>query len=192
MGVNLIKNKEELRKHVKKKISELSKSYCEKADERIRKYAMDLPEYESAEVVFCYVGTKDEINTIPMLLEILKSGKQLGVPRCISKGVMKVYTITNLNDLEEGAYGIVEPKDYCEEIPPQHIDLAFVPCVTCNEKGERLGYGGGFYDRYLSQTEARRVILCREKIMESEIPVEEHDLKMDVVVSESGVRRISV
>ena len=100
---------------------------------------------------------------------------------------MKVYAITSLDDLEEGAYGIMEPKDYCEEIPPQNIDLAFVPCVTCNKKGDRLGYGGGFYDRYLSRTDVRRVILCREKIMVSEIPVEEHDLRMEVVVSEEGM-----
>ena len=62
-----------------------------------------------------------------------------------------------------------------------------VPCVTCNKKGDRLGYGGGFYDRYLSRTDVRRVILCREKIMVSEIPVEEHDLRMEVVVSEEGM-----
>ena len=83
----------------------------------------------------------------------------------------------------------MEPKGYCEEIPPQKIDLAFVPCVTCNKKGDRLGYGGGFYDRYLSQTDAWRVILCREKILLSEIPTEGHDLRMDVVVSEREIVR---
>lgn len=187
MNVDMTKEKKELRKQIKKKISELSMVYCKSADEKIRKHALSLPEYENAEVVFCYVGTKDEINTTPMLQEILESGKQLGVPKCISKGIMKVYAITSLDDLEEGAYGIMEPKDYCEEIPPQNINLAFVPCVTCNKKGDRLGYGGGFYDRYLSRTDVRRVILCREKIMVSEIPVEEHDLRMEVVVSEEGM-----
>ena len=187
MNIDLTKEKKELRKHIKQKISELSIAYCKSADEKIRKHALSLSEYEHAEVVFCYVGTKDEINTTPMLQEILESGRKLGVPKCISRGVMKVYAITSLDDLEAGAYGIMEPKDYCEEISPHNIDLAFVPCVTCNKKGDRLGYGGGFYDRYLSQTDARRVILCRERIMVSEIPTEEHDLKMEVVVSENGM-----
>lgn len=189
MKTDLKREKQELRKQIKKKISELSIAYCKSADEKIRKHALALPEYKNAEVVFCYVGTKDEINTTPMLQEILESGRKLGVPKCISKGVMKVYAITSLDDLEEGAYGIMEPKNYCEEIPPQKIDLAFVPCVTCNKKGDRLGYGGGFYDRYLSQTDARRVILCREKILLSEIPTEEHDLRMEVVVSEEEIVR---
>ena len=138
MKTDLKREKQELRKQIKKKISELSIAYCKSADEKISKHALTLPEYENAKVVFCYVGTKDEINTTPMLQEILKSGRKLGVPKCISKGVMKVYAITSLDDLEEGAYGIMEPKGYCEEIPPQKIDLAFVPCVTCNKKGDRL------------------------------------------------------
>ena len=72
MKTDLKREKQKLRKQIKKKISELSIAYCKSADEKIRKHALALPEYKNAEVVFCYVGTKDEINTTHILQEILE------------------------------------------------------------------------------------------------------------------------
>lgn len=186
---SVAEQKKVLRKKVKEKISNLSDEYCKMADEKICLHAISLPEFEKAGTVFCYVGTAEEINTKPVLEKVLETGKRLGVPKCISKGIMKVCEISSLEELEEGHYGILEPREGCSYMEPEEIELALVPCVTCSREGMRLGYGGGYYDRYMEQTTCVKAVLCREKLMEEDIPAEEHDKKMDVVISEEGIIR---
>ena len=143
--------------------------------------------------IFCYVSTEKEINTIPLLQEILDSGKRLGVPKCTGKGIMDAYEIQNLEQLKIGSYGILEPGEECDIIlDPTEIQFAIIPCISCNRKGERLGHGGGFYDRYLEKMpeDCEKAILCRESLMCDEIPTEEHDERMDLVISENGIIRI--
>ena len=134
-----------------------------------------------------FVGTEDEINTRPVLEDLLKRGKQVGVPKCISKGIMEVYKIRSFDDLEPGKYGILEPKEGCEKISPKAIHLALIPCLSCSMKGERLGYGGGYYDRYLQQITGTQAVLCRTALMCDEIPMEAHDRTIDFVICEAGV-----
>ena len=166
--------KKELRTKVKEKISKLSRR-------------------ENADTIFCYVSTEKEINTIPLLQEILDSGKRLGVPKCTGKGIMDAYEIQNLEQLKIGSYGILEPGEECDIIlDPTEIQFAIIPCISCNRKGERLGHGGGYYDRYLEKMpeDCEKAILCRESLMCDEIPTEEHDERMDLVISENGIIRI--
>ena len=136
------------------------------------------------------MGTAGEINTRPILEHILSAGKRLGVPRCIEKGVMEVRSVTSLDQLKPGMYGIPEPDEACPLICPGEIDLAFVPCLSCSRDGRRLGYGGGYYDRYLARTGCRRIALCQEKMTEEAIPAEEWDLRMDGVITEKRIYNV--
>ncbi|WP_419574139.1 5-formyltetrahydrofolate cyclo-ligase, partial [Ruminococcus sp.] len=123
-----------------------------------------LAEYKNADTIFCYVSTEKEINTIPLLQEILDSGKRLGVPKCTGKGIMDAYEIQNLEQLKIGSYGILEPGEECDIIlDPTEIQFAIIPCISCNRKGERLGHGGGYYDRYLEKMpeDCEKAILLR-------------------------------
>ena len=159
--------KKELRTKVKKKISKLSRRETEESDKKILHQIKSLAEYKNADTIFCYVSTEKEINTIPLLQEILDSGKRLGVPKCTGKE--------------------------CDIIlDPTEIQFAIIPCISCNRKGERLGHGGGYYDRYLEKMpeDCEKAILCRESLMCDEIPTEEHDERMDLVISENGIIRI--
>lgn len=184
-SADLKSEKKMLRKHILSKVKTLSKQYCEEADWKIKENVCAMDEYKSAEVIFCYVGTEREIDTKPILKQILLDGKILAVPRCVGKGIMKAFRIRDLAVLKPGTMGIEEPADDCEEIRPEDIHLAFVPCVTCSTEGVRLGYGGGFYDRYLNDTKAFRACLVRALLMEEHVPSEFHDLKMDAVVTEN-------
>lgn len=184
---DLKEQKKLLRTEVKQAISMLSGEYCKEADAQIYQWVCGFSGFQEADTVFCFVGTETEIDTKPLLKEILSRGKRLGVPKCVGKGRMEVYEIHSLNDLESGSYGILEPKEGLPLILSQQIDLALVPCLSCNEAGLRLGYGGGFYDRYLARTNAKRVVLCRNRLMRSDIPAEAFDLKMDFVITEKGV-----
>ena len=178
--------KKRIRKEILARVALLSEQYCETADEKIKEIVCTMEEYRNARAVFCYVGTEREINTRPLLERILEDGKILAVPRCIGRGVMKACRITDLSILKPGTMGILEPPLCCEEFVPEQLDLALVPCLTCSREGVRLGYGGGFYDRYLRKTEAFRACLVRSKLIEEAIPEEAHDLKMNAVITEEG------
>lgn len=102
---------------------------------------------------------------------------------------MEVRRITGMDDLEKGFYGLLEPKAHTALLRPDEIDLGLIPCCTCTAGGDRLGYGAGFYDVYLAQSHFLRVVLCRSRTMSETVPVEEHDQPMDVVISETGIRR---
>ena len=172
---------------IKEKLSFTTEKYRKEADRKITESVLELNEYKSADCVFCYVSTEKEIDTFSILQDILQSGKHLGVPKCTGKGIMNVYEIHSLQELYPGAYGILEPKEDPERlIQPEAIDFAFIPCISCDRSGRRLGHGGGYYDRYLEKTHCVKAALCREELLVDEIPVEEHDLRMDFVISEKG------
>lgn len=183
--------KRELRKEIKERAAALGRGYTEAADRDIFCHVTGLPEYRKAETLFCFAGTSGEIDTAPIIEDALRQGKQVGVPKCIARGIMEVCRIESLGELEPGKFGILEPGNQAPVIPPEDIDLAVVPCLSCSSDGRRLGYGGGYYDRYLEHTRAVKAVICRERIMREDIPADVHDQAMDLVISETGVRRIS-
>ncbi|WP_313152155.1 5-formyltetrahydrofolate cyclo-ligase [Lacrimispora sp.] len=189
--MNLKEQKQELRREIKERISLLSSRYCEQADQKIFDFAASLPEYMSSETIFCYVGTINEINTVPIINDAMRKGKRVGIPKCVDKGIMEVYHIKTLENLKYSSYGILEPSTDLDLIPPSEIDIAFIPCLACSTDCRRLGYGGGYYDRYLEFTKFPRAALCRGKLLTEQIPVDQHDQIMDFVISEKGIISIT-
>ena len=146
-----------------------------------------MPEYQEAGTVFCFVGTDREINTRPILEDILAAGKRLCVPLCMGKGIMELRQVTDLRQLVPGAYGILEPPADAPIVAVDEVDFAVMPCLTCNRLGQRLGRGGGYYDRFLSHYRGGTVLLCREKLIREEIPLEPHDYPVPWVLTERGL-----
>ena len=179
--------KQELRAQIAQEVKALSSEYCERADSAICAAVQGTELYRNARTIFCYIGTDREIDTKALLSAALADGKRLALPLCVGKGIMEARQISSLDDLVSGKFGIPAPDAACPEIAPQEFDLVIVPCSTGNERGQRLGYGGGFYDRYLSRTNCPRMLLCRHRLVKAEIPVEEHDLIMDYIATENGV-----
>lgn len=180
--------KTNLRKKLKHNRAQLSEDYRIESNEKILRNILQLPEYQHAKTIFCYVGTTEEIDTSPLIQHALSSGKSVAVPKCIGRGIMEAYQIYSLEELRSGYNGILEPDEQCSNIvTPDEIELVIVPCLSANRKGQRIGYGGGYYDRYLERTEACRVLLCREKLMYEDIPIEEHDKAMNFVISEEQI-----
>jgi 5-formyltetrahydrofolate cyclo-ligase len=187
--MDLEERKKALRQEIKAAAA-LDEGYTKEADLEIFSHVAGLLEYEQAGTLFCFVGTSGEIDTVPILEDALRKGKRVGVPKCTARGIMEVREIRSLGDLEAGKYGILEPGAEAPVIQPEEINLAIVPCMSCSHDGRRLGYGGGYYDRYLVRTRAVKAVICRERIMRADIPVEPHDQLMDMVISEHGVRRL--
>ena len=179
--------KQQLRAIVRRLEAALTPEYKAKSSRTIVRRLLAMPEYQEAQTVFCFVGTAREIDTRPILEDILTAGKALCVPLCTEPGRMESRQITNLNQLAPGAFGILEPSDSAPVIPVDAIDFAVLPCVTCNYLGQRLGHGSGAYDRFLSQYRGGTVLLCRELLIRQEIPLEPHDYPVPWVLTERGL-----
>ncbi len=184
---DVMTQKAELRRQMLEKRDRLEKGYCMDSDRGILEQILEMEAYRQAEVIFTYVSMEKEADTRELILHALNDGKQVAVPRCGKKGIMKAYGIENMGELEPGTHDILEPVKWCQEVQAKDIGLVLVPCVCCCEAGVRLGYGGGYYDRYLPGTLAPAAVLCREEMLTERIPKEEHDWVMDFVVTEKRV-----
>ena len=192
MTETIREEKKALRSAVRKAERRMTMEARTAADRRITQRVLSLPAYRAARTVFAYVGTQREIDTREILQDVLRSGKRLCVPLCTGDGIMVPKQILSLEALHPGAYGIQEPAADAPEVPACEIDLALIPCVTCNHRGERLGQGGGYYDRFLGSCSGEEVMLCREELIREVIPRETHDLKIGCVITDAGIWRNQV
>ncbi len=179
--------KSELRAQVAQLVKNLPPLYCREADEAICRHLLHSPLYQKAGTVFCYMGAEREIDTSAIIRAALADGKRLVLPLCTDRGIMEARAIRSLGELVSGKYGILAPMLSCPVVEPEHLDLAIVPCCTGNARGQRLGYGGGYYDRYLLRAGCPKILLCRGRLTEENIPVEDHDLVMDYLITEAGM-----
>lgn len=179
--------KSELRAMVAGAVKNLSPTYCREADAAICRLVTNSPAYQKARTIFCYVGSDREIDTTAILRAAFQDGKILAVPLCTAPGVMEARQVQGFSDLVSGKYGILAPKLHCPLVEPRDFDLAIVPCCTGNAGGQRLGYGGGYYDRYLPRITCPTMLLCRSRLVTEDIPVEDHDVLMTYLVTEKGL-----
>ena len=179
--------KRALRATLRRIAEDLPESYRRKADAAIAAHLLAMPAYQEAETVFCFVGTGWEIDTRPILTQALSDGKRLCVPLCTGPGIMELRQITALDQLTPGAYRLPEPSADAPLVTVDEVDLAILPCMGCNHLGHRLGRGGGFYDRFLAAYRAAAVLVCRERLIREEIPLEPHDLPIPWVLTERGL-----
>ncbi|MBN7774383.1 5-formyltetrahydrofolate cyclo-ligase [Clostridium aminobutyricum] len=188
--LNISALKKNLRTEIMERRKKLTEDYCQAADEKIAHHIIALEEYQSSKTLFCFVSTEDEVNTYPIIRHALSVGKRVCVPKCISKGFMQAFEISGTDCLEKGSYGIMEPNENCPMIISADIDFCIVPCMSCNTKGQRLGYGGGYYDRFLSNTVFPSAVVCREKLTCEDIPTLDQDVRISIVITEAGIWRI--
>lgn len=181
-----MKKKQYIRQQIKQKTEKLSTRYLRDSEEEIQKQILMLPEFKRAETVFCYISVGKEVSTELILTECFRQGKRVGVPLCTAPGIMEVRQITCMDQLEHGIYGLMEPKRNTPIVEKREIDLGIIPCISADFCGKRLGYGAGYYDRYLSDTEFLKVVLCRKELLWEEIPTDSYDVPMDLVVTEKG------
>ena len=179
--------KQRLRQTVRRLEASLSDAYRRNSDRAIAAHLLAMPEYQAAGTVFCFVGTSREIDTQPILEAVLAAGKALCVPLCTAPGQMELRRITALEQLSPGAYSILEPPTDAPRVSVDEVDMAILPCLTCNHLGQRLGQGGGYYDRFLAHYRGGAVLLCRELLIREEIPLEPHDYPVPWVLTEKGL-----
>ncbi|MCF7862326.1 5-formyltetrahydrofolate cyclo-ligase [Candidatus Woesearchaeota archaeon] len=178
-------NKDELRLFIKQRLVESNRSSSFRDNSKlIITELVKLPEFKSARRVFCYVSIKHEVDTIYLIEQMLASGKEVYVPVCQNKD-MVMCGIKSLDDLnDKNCYNIPEPDNFCEM---KGVDIAIVPGIAFDIKGNRLGRGGGFYDRL--DVDCLRIALAFECQIVNEIPVDAWDKKVDIIITEERLIR---
>lgn len=188
MSTEQIRNdKREIRKINKQKRAELQDIIKSERDAKICKAIIDSVSFKYADTLLMFCPTNQEINILPVFEAAMKSGKRVAFPKCYAKGIMKFYYVDDLSLLKEGKYGIKAPEEG-EEFEESLHPLCIVPSLAATKKGTRLGYGGGFYDRFLHKFEGISMCVQYDEFVMEELPQEKrYDKKFDVLVTESGV-----
>ncbi len=153
---------------------------------------MTLPELKTATSVMCFVSFGSEVDTAPLVRWCLEQGKRVALPRIVGRRHMEAFWVTDpAADLESGSYGIREPRSGLPQASPEAIDLIVVPGSAFDRSGDRMGYGGGFYDTFLPRLRpgTPRVAVAFDLQLVDDVPEEGHDLSVDVLVTERGVLR---
>jgi 5-formyltetrahydrofolate cyclo-ligase len=177
-------DKSSMRKEIIKKRRNIDDTVRGDWDRQIYLKVISSEGYINSNVVFVYVSYNGEVDTHKLINHALMDKKTVCVPRVISKAEgMEAVPIKSFNDLISGSYGILEPPKDAIPICPQSIDIALVPGVAFDRRGGRLGYGGGFYDRYLSQMRQDTCIaaLAYSIQMMEAIPMEPQDKKVSAI-----------
>lgn len=179
-------SKDEIREIIKMRARKSTRKKEIDRSKKIAKRILALGEVKSADAIMCYVSMEGEVHTHELIDELIARGKRVYVPRVRKRGVMDAIRIHAMDDLAPGTYGILEPREG-NIIAPQALDVVIVPSVAIDAARNRLGHGAGYYDRYLENTRALRVAPVFEWQMVDYVPHEEHDILMNVVVSESRI-----
>lgn len=166
-------------------------------DDVERKNALDLeiqtrllisPQYRDADTILLYMARPSEIATSLILHAAFANHKTVALPVSLDQGKMIFRRIQSLADVQPGRFGILEPNEKCEEIIPDEHILCVCPALACDMRGYRLGFGGGYYDRYLAGFPGVKAALCYADSMIPKIQEDEFDIKMDVIHTDSFTR----
>ena len=152
------------------------------ADKAIAARLFDTPFYNSSKTVMTYLSYKSEPDTLGIVARMLADGKTVCAPVCYENGRMEAYVFADVGVLAPSALGILEPPKQ-RRISPTEIDLCLVPGCCFNDKGHRIGYGGGYYDRYLQNV---RGITCGlfYDCLKTEFEAEETDIPLHYIITE--------
>lgn len=185
---------------LRKKFSDTREMLDEAEKGRMDKLIFDnftsLVSYRYADTLLMYYPKSKEVDTLPIIKAALASGKKVALPVCHDDGYEMSYSyIGSLEDLEKGKYGILAPKKNCKKFIKEDVHrsiIIVVPALAFDNKGYRLGYGKGYYDRYMDGLVAVSVGLAYSQFVVDDLPVGRYDLACNLLVTEKGVKIIEV
>jgi len=176
--------KARLRKQLLDARDNLSLDFIKIASNRIRDNLRKIDFYRKATSIGVYYSIGSEVQTHDLLQEFFNQGKEFALPR-VDRNDLVFKKISGLEDLELGNFGVMEPKEKCETV--KNVDVVLVPAIALTREGYRLGYGFGFYDRYLHGKKSKKIGMTYAKQVLRSFPYDDHDVKMDCVVTEDAV-----
>ncbi|MGV2938228.1 5-formyltetrahydrofolate cyclo-ligase [Mesobacillus sp. LC4] len=181
--------KKALRKGMKEKLAELGKPEYEDLSYRVGQQLFQTEEWIEASTIAITVSKAPEVDTFQIIRKGWEQGKRMVVPKCEPKTrQLNFRELKRFSELESVYYGLLEPiVSETESINPDEIDLVVVPGLAFSNEGYRLGFGGGYYDRFLANYQGNTVSLAFVNQIVPEVPVESHDIPVRKIVSSEGV-----
>lgn len=177
--------KKELRRQVREELSLLTPEQLRRSDDALFERFLALPQVEEAETIFAFWGIPGkEPDTARLIGELTARGKTVGLPRMLPEHRMEVRRYDPDKPLVRVSFGISEPGEDCPLLPKEDIGLVLVPAVCYDRRGYRLGFGGGYYDRWLENFGGFTAGLCRSAVLQNRVPAEAHDARVDVLLTE--------
>lgn len=179
-------NKKQIRKDILKLRDEFDISKKRMADEIILKKLLLREEYIKCKNIFIYIGFGSEIDTKRYIERFWQDNKTVVVPRTnIEKKEMDVVKIDSFDNLVEDKYGILEPDQSKKSFNKDKIDLVIMPGVAFDKDGGRVGYGGGYYDKFLKtiSKDIKKIALCYDFQIISKVPLDPYDIKVDDIIT---------
>ena len=183
-----ILEKQEIRRQVKEKKKLLTREEVEEYSERIASLFCNLEEYKNASVILPYLAYNTEINTNKIIERAWSDGKTVAVPKVTGEGRMDFFEIKSFDQIEIGFCNIPEPKiQFCKAARFDEA-LMIMPGLAFGKDHTRIGYGGGYYDRYIEKAEENSVRITKISLaydfqVFDTLEVERHDKKVDLVVT---------
>lgn len=182
-----MRTKDEIRREIKEKKRQMSLEEISNKSEQIFVKLEQLSLWKEADVIFSYVSYNQEVATRIPMEKWLQNGKKLAVPKVVGEE-MSFFFISSLNELKKGYQGILEP--VTQECADGKSGIILLPGLAFDSQFHRLGYGGGFYDRYLNKYRNVKFIniaLAYEYQIYEEIPSEPHDQLVDMIITEQSL-----
>lgn len=174
--------KNRIRKWVKAQREALDSATATAWDEAVCRKLLNLDEIHQAFCIYCYASFHHEVSTWKFMEALIRQGKYIAVPKVAGRE-LEFYAISGKSDLEEGVMGIMEPKPSCLKIHDMEAPVV-VPGIAFDTKGNRIGYGGGYYDRFFErEPHHRRIAIAYGFQMFDRIPAESHDKGVDLIIN---------
>ncbi len=174
-------DKKELRRSIRERKRAMTEEEIVQRSEKLGKLFVQSEAYKNAKTIYGYLPYNQEVRTVPMLEQALKDGKKVAVPK-VYGDEMKFLYLDDLTQVEKGYAGIPEPIAD-EPVADDETALVLMPGLAFDPAGHRIGYGGGFYDKFLAaEPNHPTLALCYEFQMLPELHTEEHDIPVDTVL----------
>lgn len=156
---------------------------------QIRDHLKQLAAFERASLVLTYVGAKDgEVETLPLITTLTQGGRRVAVPSIVTRGFMIWRQISGIEQFYGSRFGIPEPRKECPEIKKIPTDaVILVPGILYSPSGYRIGYGGGYFDRFLKSFPGTSVGVAFQMQVMNRLPIESHDIPVDYLVTEMDI-----
>ncbi|MEI6578196.1 MAG: 5-formyltetrahydrofolate cyclo-ligase [Eubacteriales bacterium] len=178
-----------LRKESKAFRANLSDDEKQRLDRKIANRFLNLWYFRENELLLTFVSNSIEVDTKFIIQQALEQGKRVAVPRCIDgTRNMVFYLINSFDDLSPRSFDILEPsEEKCEQLTDYSGGLCIVPALVFDTNGFRLGFGKGYYDRFLSNSNVKTVGICYDGCISNELPHGKYDKKVSMIVTESRI-----
>jgi 5-formyltetrahydrofolate cyclo-ligase len=184
-----MEEKRQIRKRMQAKLEQLTDEEKQAYDKQIAEKLYELPQWKNARVIGITISKGKEVDTIPIIEQAWQEGKTVSVPKCDPATKTMVFRkIVSFSQLESVYFGLREPiETLTNEVKKSDMNIIIVPGICFSKNGYRIGYGGGYYDRYLRHVSVPTISLAYSFQVVDSLPIEEHDVPVQMIITNEGV-----